>query len=150
MSDYTRFHATITLKRNTPEQVKAILRLLMPESNVQPPRLKDRFFACPNWKSIFDDFRVRDTSISSYHDDILYIRSQLENHTKTIEWFLDWIHPYIVDDTSDSDNGWMRSHFLGTMELPTGSIVLIYYTPSGFDYVQIEQTSQSGYECTVR
>jgi hypothetical protein len=113
MGMYTELHFNAELKKDTPEDVIAILNYMLnrevSDGAVQNCDLSHELFACDRW-----DFMLRcdsyyfssDTKSTLRFDDIsksyfLCIKSNLKNYSGEIEKFIDWIHPYL--DEFDGD-----------------------------------------------
>lgn len=105
MGMYTELHFNSELKEETPEKVLAILKFMVGENEEEPKVLPIHpLFQADRWRIMlqtdsyyFDadthsTLRKDDTSDSYY----LCIRCNLKNYDSEIEYFIDWIMPYLA------------------------------------------------------
>jgi hypothetical protein len=107
MGMYTEFYFRADLKRDTPEEVIGFLTDLFGPSSDDPEELPDHpFFECARWSSLF-------FGASAYFPDAMRsafsrgwgdfyqiaIHSSLKNYGGEIDQFLDWIGPYLSEQT---------------------------------------------------
>jgi len=102
---YTQLHLAVELKKDTPKEVIEMLEWLIDKrkEGEQPQTPNHSFFGCERWKWMFwmDSYYFNAPSHSIFkYDDIskqyiLFIQSNLKNYNSEIEWFLDWIMPYV-------------------------------------------------------
>lgn len=132
MGMYTALHFAAELKKDTPEEVIGVLKL-MAEAKVpfsDPENLPDHeFFRTERWRRLFtmDSYYHRaDTHCSFRFDDIsqayyLTVTSNIKNYDSEIEKFINWIEPYL--EASEGD-------FLGYSRYEeTEQPTLIYHRP---------------------
>lgn len=117
MGMYTEFVMAAKLKKDTPKTVIDILEFMMRDREDPPIDLPDHpLFQTERWGIMLccdSAYFAGDThsmlSKRKYDFGVEYtltIRCNLKNYDSEIEWFLDWISPYI-DSTYDGFIGYM-------------------------------------------
>lgn len=136
MGDYTELNCALVLRRDTPEEVIAVLKYLQ-EEEWFPPEMQlpqDPFFTKDHWKHILSSasyyFAATEPESSLRWDKIsldwrLTIRTNMKNYDGEIEAFLDWLSPYF-DMTPGAFLGYIRFEYA---EVPT--LVYHEFAPEG-------------------
>ncbi len=103
MGMYTEFCFAAELKPDTPESVLAVLRFMLGEIEEEPPLPAHPLFLTQRWdwmlRSDSYGFDADTHSVLRLEDVtdtyFLTIRCNLKNYDNEIEWFVDWITPYL-------------------------------------------------------
>lgn len=107
MGMYTELYISASLKRNSPDKVKEIIRLLFDGDNEHETDETDlpphEFFDCHRWRMIgrcssyyFSPFALSKVLEDDINGKLYFTsRSDLKNYDSEIEKFLDWVMPYL-------------------------------------------------------
>lgn len=103
MGMYTELHYNTELKGDTPDEVIAILKYMVGDSEDEPPLIGHDLFKTDRWGFMLrcDSYYFdADTHTTLRYDDIskgyyLCVRCNLKNYDDEIALFVDWIRPYI-------------------------------------------------------
>ena len=110
MGMYTELILKVEVEKKLPQEIEEILLYLFEDGDLRdlPEKLPDHeFFRCKNWEFI-------GKSASYYHvpkvfrmykSGYIFTRCDLKNYENEIEEFIDWIDPYITNN-SGTVIGW--------------------------------------------
>ena len=108
MGMYTEFHYNAEVKRDIPQDAKAILDYMVLNTFDEPPTPDHPLFDTARWRLMLrcDSAYFDAETYSTFRDSdgrglFLCIRCNLKNYDNEIEKFCDWIRPYI--DKQDGD-----------------------------------------------
>ena len=110
MGVYTELVLKLDFRRDIPEDVDRMLAYLF-NGYDRPPELAllpHPFFELPRWHMIGNcaSFYHVPFALSKYDEGYLFSRSDLKNYSGEIEFFLNWIFPY-VDMEFGECAGWV-------------------------------------------
>ena len=103
MGMYTELDFNSELKKDVPEEVLNVLRVMLGELDLNIPLPTHPLFLCSRWTFMLtcnSYYFDSNTSSTLRWDDIsdayfIHIRSNLKNYEYEIEKFVDWITPYL-------------------------------------------------------
>lgn len=124
MGMYTKINIILSIKNDTPKQIKEILESMFQGDSVED--MREKFLEIPEHKFFEDNRRVwfpasggsyyftgtvnseiKYTSVAGDNQMVLHIDTDFKNYGDEIEYFLDWIAPYI-DASQDEFLGYSR------------------------------------------
>jgi len=97
MGMYTELVLKCSIKKDCPEQVKAILNSLFNGVEYNKELPNHPLFSCDRWHHIGSShsFYHVPWHDSKYEKDYIFSRCDFKNYAHEIENFLDWINPHI-------------------------------------------------------
>lgn len=97
MGMYTELILKCSVKKDCPEQVKAILNSLFNGVEYNKELPNHPFFLCSRWEYIGSSHSYYHVPWhdAKYQDNYIFSRCDLKNYEDEIENFLDWLSPYI-------------------------------------------------------
>lgn len=108
MGMYTEFHFNTELKRDIPDEIRAVLDYMVGNRDDEPATPEHPLFCTTRWRMMLrsGSYYFDADTHSTLRDDeqggsYLCIRCNLKNHDDEIEKFCDWVRPYI--DKCDGD-----------------------------------------------
>ena len=109
MGMYTEFHFNAELRRDTPEEVIAVLQYMLGRIEEKPTLPEHELFRTDRWKYMlrcdsyyfsadtYSTLRFDETSDAYY----LCIRCNFKNYDNEIQKFVSWISPYLNEQKGD-------------------------------------------------
>lgn len=110
MGMYTELHFNTELREDVPKNVVEVLEYMMHLRKMKRFEIPDHpLFKTDRWERMFiqDSYCFKaDTHSTLRFDDIanayiLCIRCNLKNYDNEIEWFVNWVMPYLGEDDGD-------------------------------------------------
>lgn len=109
MGMYTELVVKCNLQDNLPEEVENVLQYLFNrKTNIPKEVPKHPFFSCPRWTMIgsCSSYYHVPFALSKYEEGYIFSRSDLKEYDNEIEYFFDWIRPYIETYGTKICIGW--------------------------------------------
>lgn len=124
MGYYTELLCKIKLKKETPDSVILLLkrvlidrdlgneREIFTNDEVFVPELEHDFFKCQRWFMLFLSTNWGDISGGKFYNNgkywIIDLHTEFKNYDGEIEYFINWISPFIVGRKSKEFLGWWQ------------------------------------------
>ncbi len=125
MGHYTEFSFQANLRKDTPSEVINLLnrvvnerdlghdKVLFKTSDVFKPEFDHVFFKCDRWYMLFlstngcEGMKTTFSKVKNYYE--LSIHSEFKNYDDEVDYFMDWIKPFIVGRKKKQYVGYWKS-----------------------------------------
>lgn len=124
MGHYTEFRFTGHLKAEMPAVEIDLLKTVIikcvweldESGEIKRPAITHKFFDCPRWLSLltdkdFDEDKFSRLTVNPEGGWVLDIYSSFKNYDHEIDYFLDWIAPYLLCTKEREYIGWHQHEF---------------------------------------